>query len=78
MLINMSDSAAPFAYEAAKNCGYFFTGIMPGGEGGDYLVMQNLFWGEVDADAVVTRGEYTEILRYLSERVGCVKRGRGK
>jgi serine/threonine-protein kinase RsbW len=76
MLINMTDPAAPFAYELAKNaknCGYFFTGIMPGSEKADYLVMQNLFWSDVDAAAVATRGEYTELLRYLSENVDCVK-----
>jgi hypothetical protein len=77
MLINMTDPAAPFAYEAAKTCGYFFTGILPGGEKGDYLVMQNLFWGNVDADLVAVTGEYTEILLYLCERVDCVK-GRKK
>ena len=78
MLINMANSSASFAYEAAKNCGYFFTGIMPGGESGDYLVMQNLFWGEINADTVAACGEYTEILRYLCERVGCVRKGREK
>lgn len=75
MLINMSDPAAPFAYEAAKNCGYFFTGILPGGGSGDFLVMQNLFWGKVDADSVATTGEYTELLRYLCETVDCIKGG---
>lgn len=73
MLINMADPAAPFAYDAAKGCGYFFTGIMPGGENGDYLVMQNLFWGEVDAGAVATTGDYTEFLKYLAETVDCIK-----
>jgi hypothetical protein len=73
MLINMSDPAAPFAYKAAQNCGYFFTGIMPGGENGDYLVMQNLFWGVVGAASIATTGEYTEFLRYLTETVDCIK-----
>ena len=73
MLINMSDPAAPFAYETAKSCGYFFTGIMPGGKSGDYLIMQNLFWSVVDAASVATIGEYTELLRYLTETVDYVE-----
>jgi serine/threonine-protein kinase RsbW len=73
MLINMSDPAAPFAYEAAKRYGYFFTGLMPGGGKGDYLVMQNLFWSEVDANSIAVTGEYAELLQYLVETVDCIK-----
>jgi serine/threonine-protein kinase RsbW len=73
ILINMSDPSAPIAYETAKNNGYFFTGIMPGGENGDFLIMQNLFEGVIDTKSIATTGEYTELLRYLSETVNNIK-----
>jgi hypothetical protein len=69
MLINMSDPAAPFAYETAKKTGYFFTGIVPCGERGDYLIMQNLFWAHVDFANIATTGKYAEFLKYLAERM---------
>ena len=66
MLINLSAPAAPFAYEKAKAFGYFFTGIIPCcGETPDYLVMQNLFGGEIDPGVITTIGEYTELLEYI-------------
>ena len=68
LLINMSDSAAAFAYETAKKYGYFFTGIIPCGAKGDHLIMQNLFWARVDFDSVATTGKYTEFLDYIKRK----------
>ncbi|MCL1940338.1 MAG: GNAT family N-acetyltransferase [Synergistaceae bacterium] len=65
LLISLMDPAAPFAYEKAKGAGYFFTGLIPGGEDCDYIVMQNLFGGEADAGAITATGEYEELLNYI-------------
>jgi len=65
MLINIGDPAAPFAYRKATESGFIFTGLVPLGESGDYLLMQNLFGAETDKEVLTTIGEFADLLDYI-------------
>jgi serine/threonine-protein kinase RsbW len=65
LYINLSDSAAPKAYEAAKKYNFFCTGIMPQSTNGDYLVMECLMSDVVDYDAIKTIEPFTNLLNWI-------------
>lgn len=63
MLISLNDPSCTFAYETARECKFVLSGLIPGGENGDYLVMQLLIGNDCLYDQLVTVGEFEELTR---------------
>ncbi len=63
MLISLNDPSCTYAYETAKECGFVLSGLIPGGERGDYLVMQMLNSVDCRYDQLVTVGDFEELTR---------------
>ena len=61
LLILLNSPGCEHAYIAAKNCGFTVSGILPGGENGDYLIMQMLPADDMNYDKLVTVGEFEEL-----------------
>ena len=55
----------PAVYEAAKQEGFFFTGIIPATDQGDVLMMQKMLNNVVDYDSLVSYGPFTELLEIV-------------
>jgi serine/threonine-protein kinase RsbW len=65
LYINLSDPAAPHAYQNAKTFNFFCTGILPQSSKGDYLVMECLMNDVVDYDTVKTIEPFTSLLHHI-------------
>ena len=63
--INLSDPAAPHAYQATKKHDFFCTGLMPQSANGDYLMMESLMNEVVDYEAVKTIEPFTSLLNHI-------------
>jgi len=61
LVILLNAPSCAHAYEAAKACGFFLSGVIPGGANGDYLIMQMLPGDEPDYDSLVLVGEFEEL-----------------
>lgn len=61
MFISMNDSGCNAAYETAKKHGFVFSGILPGSENADYILMQQLIGADCQYDKLVTVGEFEEL-----------------
>lgn len=66
LLISINDPGAPSAYGHARKLGYVFTGFMPCGGRGDYLLLQHFAGMELDTTRLATEGQFTEILEELA------------
>lgn len=67
MLIALNHPSCAYGYEIAKKCNFLFSGIIPGAENGDYLVMQRLIGEEMRYDQLVTTGEFEELKNDIVE-----------
>lgn len=67
VFINMNNPSAANVYEMLKEQGFFFSGIMPGSDKGEYMVMQHLMGNPVEWDKIVTTGEFTDVVNYVRE-----------
>lgn len=63
MLISLNDTSCTHAYKTATECGFVMSGLIPGSESGDYLVMQLLIGADCCYDQLVTVGEFDELTR---------------
>lgn len=61
LMISMNVPGCEFAYEIAKKCGFNFSGLIPGSETADYIVMQMLIGTDCRYDQLVTVGEFEEL-----------------
>lgn len=61
LVIKLNLPSCAYAYEIAKNCGFSISGIIPGGEAGDYLIMQMLPGDSMNYDALIVVGEFEEV-----------------
>ncbi len=61
MLISLNDPSCTYAYETATECGFVLSGLIPGSERGDYLVMQMLIGTDCYYDQLVTVGDFEEL-----------------
>ncbi len=61
MLISLNNPSCEYCYNAAKKCNFVFSGIIPGGENSDYLVMQMLIGTDCHYDHLVTVGDFEEL-----------------
>ena len=67
VFVNMSNPSAANIYEMLRKQGLFFSGIMPGTEKGEYMIMQHLMGNPVEWDKIVTIGDFTEVMQYVKE-----------
>jgi hypothetical protein len=63
--INLSDPAAPHAYQSAKKFNFFCTGILPQSNKGDYLVMECLMNDVMDYEALKTVEPFSNLLKHI-------------
>ena len=61
IFISMNDPSCGYAYRTAQKCGFSFSGLLPGSEKADYIVMQILVGSDCSYDHLVTVGEFEEI-----------------
>lgn len=61
LLICLDSPGAEFAYEAARSCGFIFSGFMPGGADRDYILMQMLMGSRPRFDRLVSVGIFQEL-----------------
>jgi len=61
LLILLNTPSCEHAYQTAKKCGFALSGVVPGGENGDYLVMQMLTGDKINYDNLVTVGEFEDL-----------------
>lgn len=61
LVISMNSPSCGFAYKIAKECEFLVSGIIPGAENGDYLIMQMLPGDSIKFDNLVLVGEFEEI-----------------
>ena len=66
MFILMNNPSCEHAYQVAKKCGFAFSGLLPGSENGDYLVMQMLVGKDCRYDHLVTVGEFEELTKEIA------------
>ncbi|MBR2886398.1 MAG: ATP-binding protein [Clostridia bacterium] len=61
MLISLNDKSCAYCYEMAKKCGFVLSGLIPGSENCDYLVMQMLIGTDCHYEHLVTVGDFEEL-----------------
>lgn len=61
LLISMNEASCQYAYEIARKCKFVLSGIIPGSENADYLVMQMLVGMDIPYDHLITVGEFEEV-----------------
>lgn len=65
--INMSNPSAPYVYDILKENGFFFCGILPGSENGEYLIMANPMGHDVYWDNMIAVENYDKVLEYIKQ-----------
>ncbi|MBE7043391.1 MAG: GNAT family N-acetyltransferase [Ruminococcaceae bacterium] len=61
LAINLNSPGCDYAYEIAKKHHFSLSGLIPGGENGDYLMMQMLPGESMNYDKLVVVGEFEEL-----------------
>lgn len=61
LFISMKSPSCESGYEAAKRCGFVFSGMIPGAKNDEYIVMQMLLQDEIHYEQLVAVGEYEEL-----------------
>lgn len=65
LLICMNNPSCGHAYRTAKKQGFAFSGLLPGSEKADYIVMQMIVGADCSYDHLVTVGEFEEIKKEI-------------
>lgn len=73
MMILLNDPSCEYAYKIAKRNSFVFSGILPGGENGDYLMMQMLVGFDNCYEQLVTVGEFEELTKDIKDINACRK-----
>lgn len=63
--LNISNPSAVWAYEVLEQEGFYFSGIIPCSEKGDYMIMANLMDIPMEWDKLVAVEGYQEIVEYI-------------
>ena len=58
LFLSLRAESCPYCYESAKKCGFFFSGLMPGAENADYLLLQLLIGTDAHYRQLVTVGSF--------------------
>lgn len=61
LMICLNTPSCAYGYQVAKDCKFAVSGVMPGGENGDYLMMQLLLGEKFDYDRLELFGEFEEL-----------------
>jgi len=61
LLISLNTPSCQHCYSTARKCGFNVSGIIPGGENADYIIMQLLTGDSIDYSGLVTVGEFEEL-----------------
>ena len=61
LVLCLNSKSCAYAYEVAKKCEFSLSGIIPGAENGDYIIMQMLLGDKMDYDKLVLVGEFEEL-----------------
>lgn len=61
LLISLDDASCSYSYEIAKKCKFALSGLIPGGENGDYLLMQMLLGADCHYEQLLTVGEFEDL-----------------
>ena len=70
LVISMNAPSCAHAYHIAKKCEFNFSGIIPGAENGDFIIMQILLGDEMKYDKLVTVGEFEELKNNVIQIIG--------
>lgn len=62
LYFSAGQSGASAVYEAAREEGFFFTGLLPASDLGDMILMQKMMNNVVDYDSLITCDLFTELL----------------
>lgn len=63
LMISLNEPSCEYAYNVAKNCNFKLSGILPGSETADYLIMQMLISSDYNYNQLVTVGDYEELTK---------------
>lgn len=63
--LSMRTPSCEHGYTTAKECGFVFSGIIPGAKNDEYLVMQLLLQGKRRYDQLVTVGEFETLTKEI-------------
>lgn len=61
LFISLRSPSCEYGYLKAKSSGFIFSGLIPGAENDDYLVMQLLFQDKIHYERLVMVGEFEEL-----------------
>ena len=73
LVLCLNSKSCAYAYEIAKKCDFSLSGIIPGAEKGDYIIMQMLLGDKIDYDKLVLVGEFEELRSDIVNIVKCGK-----
>lgn len=61
LTILLNSPSCSYCFNTAKKCNFLFSGVIPGGENSDYIIMQMLIGSEAKYNQLVTVGEFEDI-----------------
>ena len=61
LMIRLNSPSCVYGYQAATECKFAVSGVIPGGENGDYLMMQLLLGEKFDYGRLVLFGQFEEL-----------------
>lgn len=67
--LNISDPCAVSAFEILEKNGFFFSGILPGCETGEYMMMSHLMGLPMKWDRITPDGENQMVLDYIQKNI---------
>lgn len=70
LAILLNSKSCAYAYEQAKKCGFVLSGIIPGSDSGDYLIMQMLTGEDINYDKLIMFGEFIELKNDILNIIG--------
>lgn len=62
LMLSMRTPSCEYAYNVAKQSGFVLSGLMPGGQENDYIIMQKLMGKEPDYSRLVTVGKFEKLI----------------
>lgn len=69
LFLPLEDPGCPAAARGLKKLGYFFTGVIPGGENGDLVLLQKVITGLPSGANIVTEKPYTELFAAVTQLI---------